>query len=75
MDTRITDTQDEDEDVLMFVSELISVFDDFLWAHNVVLHNAEPKVDDWGDPSIIYGSQYKELQNSLMEVFQLYDVT
>ena len=70
-DTLIIDHGEEsDNGVEVLINEIIKAFDDFLWCHSVDMHNTEPKVDDWGDQSIIYGSQLNELESILIDIFQ-----
>ena len=51
------------------IGQIIDIFEDFLEDHNIDIPNKE-RDGDIDDPAIIYGSDYGQLQEELLELLK-----
>ena len=56
-----------------FLGQVIDIFEDFLEDHNIDIPNEERDEDD-DNPAIIYGNDYDQLQNELLELMKAWKV-
>ncbi len=55
------------------VGQIIDIFEDFLEDHNIDFPNEE-RNDDTDNPAIIYGSDYGQLQEKLLELLKAWKI-
>ena len=63
----------KEENQSEFLGQIIDIFEDFLEDHNIDIPNEERDGDD-DNPAIIYGSDYDQLQNELLELMKAWKV-
>lgn len=56
------------------IGQIIDIFEDFLEDHNIDIPNEE-RDEDIDDPAIIYGSDYGQLQQELLELMKAWKIT
>lgn len=61
------------EDQNELVGQIIDIFEDFLEDHNIDFPNEECN-DDIGNSAIIYGSDYEQLQEELLELLKAWKI-
>lgn len=61
------------EDQNELVGQIIDIFEDFLEDHNIDFPNGE-RNDDTDNPAIIYGSDYGQLQEELLELLKAWEI-
>lgn len=56
------------------IGQIIDIFEDFLENHNIDIPNEE-RDNDTDNPAIIYGSDYGQLQEELLELLRAWKIT
>ena len=56
------------------IGQIIDIFEDFLEDHNIDIPNEE-RDNDTDNPAIIYGSDYGQLQEELLELLRAWKIT
>lgn len=55
------------------IGQIIDIFEDFLESHNIDIPNEE-RDEDTDDAAIIYGSNYGQLQEELLELMKAWEI-
>lgn len=55
------------------IGQIIDIFEDFLEDHNIDIPNEE-RDEDTDDAAIIYGSDYDQLQEELLELMKAWEI-
>ena len=55
------------------IGQIIDIFEDFLEDHNIDIPNEE-RDEDTDDAAIIYGSDYGQLQEELLELMKAWEI-
>ena len=63
----------KEENQSEFLGQIIDIFEDFLEDHNIDIPNEERDGDD-DNPAIIYGSDYDQIQNELLELMKAWEI-
>ena len=63
----------KEENQSEFLGQTIDIFEDFLEDHNIDIPNEERDGDN-DNPAIIYGSDYDQLQNELLELMKAWEI-
>ena len=63
----------KEENQSEFLGQIIDIFEDFLEDHNIDVPNEERDGDD-DNPAIIYGSDYDQIQNELLELMKAWEI-
>lgn len=61
------------EDQNELIGQIIDIFEDFLEDHNINIPNEE-RGGDIDDPAIIYGSDYGQIQEELLELLKAWKI-